>query len=72
MGVARELLSKQYSARSVAAALLYLTSDVNVHERCKEITMRFAHGNSIQEACDAITSRCVKDKLFKKWRQNPD
>jgi UDP:flavonoid glycosyltransferase YjiC (YdhE family) len=59
LGVARELLSKQYSARAVASALLHLTSDVNLHKRCKEITKRFAHGNSRQAACDAITSRCV-------------
>lgn len=59
LGVARELLPKQYSARSVADVLSYLTSDVYVRERCKEITTRFVHGRAIQEACDVITSHCV-------------
>jgi len=59
LGVARELLPKQYSARSVADVLSYLTSDVHVHERCKEITTRFVPGRAIQTACDVITSHCV-------------
>jgi UDP:flavonoid glycosyltransferase YjiC (YdhE family) len=59
LGVARELLPKQYSARSVADVLSYLTSDVHVRERCKEITTSFVHGRAVQKACDVITSHCV-------------
>jgi rhamnosyltransferase subunit B len=59
LGVARELLPKQYSARSVADALSQLMSDIHVRERCSETASRFANGDGIQAACDAILSRCA-------------
>lgn len=59
LGVARELLSKQYSAQAVADALSHLTSDANTRHRCNEIATRFARSQTIQTACDAITSHCI-------------
>ena len=59
LGVARELLPKQYSARSVADALSQLMSDIRVRERCSETASRFVNGDGIQAACDAILSRCA-------------
>ena len=58
LGVARELLPKRYSARAVADALTYLMSDVQVQRRCRETALRFADGDSVQIACDAIMARC--------------
>ena len=58
LGVARELMPKQYSPRSVADALLRLMSDIPVRERCREVASRFAGGDPTRAACDAILSRC--------------
>lgn len=59
LGVARELLPKEYSARTVADALSRLTSGADIRQRCKEISRRFERSRSIPAACDAITSRCA-------------
>jgi UDP:flavonoid glycosyltransferase YjiC (YdhE family) len=58
LGVARELLPEQYSARSVADALASLMSDDRVRKQCREIASAFTDNNAIQIACDAIMSRC--------------
>jgi UDP:flavonoid glycosyltransferase YjiC (YdhE family) len=58
LGVARELLPKQYSARAVADALTYLMSDDHVRQQCREVASRFTGRNTIQMACDTILSRC--------------
>jgi UDP:flavonoid glycosyltransferase YjiC (YdhE family) len=60
LGVARELLPEQYSARSVADALTRLISDDHMRKQCGTIAARFTatHNNAIQVACDAIMSRC--------------
>ena len=60
LGVARELLPKHYSARTAAAALSQLTSDVKLRERCKEIAERLVQSNSVKTACDVIISRYVE------------
>ena len=59
LGAAHELLPRKYSSQAVADVLTHLTSDVNVRQRCKEITTRFARNRSVQKACDAITSHCI-------------
>jgi rhamnosyltransferase subunit B len=59
LGVARELLAKQYSARPVADGLLRLMSDSHVRERCRQIASRFASGDGIKAACDTILARCA-------------
>jgi UDP:flavonoid glycosyltransferase YjiC (YdhE family) len=64
LGVARELLPKRYSARAVADALTYLTSDVQVQRRCRETALRFAGGDAVQIACDAIMARCGAAGLY--------
>jgi rhamnosyltransferase subunit B len=59
LGVARELLAKQYSARPVAQGLSRIMSDSHVRERCRQIASRFANGDSIKAACDTILARCA-------------
>lgn len=59
LGVARELLPKQYSATTAAAALSQLISDTQLRERCKEIALNLAQDNAVQVACNAITERCM-------------
>lgn len=59
LGVACELLPKQYSAHSAADALSHLMSNSHIRERCKDTATQFANGDAIQAVCDAITSRCA-------------
>jgi rhamnosyltransferase subunit B len=54
LGVARELLPKQYSARAAATALSQLMSDTKLHGRCSEIAKRLADNPALQIACNAI------------------
>lgn len=54
LGVARELLPRQYSARAVADALARLMSDTRLQQRCNEIAGRLADNRAVSIACDAI------------------
>lgn len=54
LGVARELLPRQYSARAVADALSRLMSDEQLHRRCRDIARRLAENRAVAIACDAI------------------
>lgn len=57
LGVAQEILPKQYISRVVADALNKLTTDSLLHQRCQQIATRFTNCNSISTACDSILSR---------------
>ncbi|MBS0317318.1 MAG: glycosyltransferase [Proteobacteria bacterium] len=54
LGVARELLPRQYSARTAADTLSRLMADEPLHQRCREIAERFAQNRAVSTACDAI------------------
>lgn len=57
LGVAIELLPKQYTASTAAAALTKLMADTKLQQRCKAVAGRFAAVDAIQTACDAILVR---------------
>jgi UDP:flavonoid glycosyltransferase YjiC (YdhE family) len=59
LGVARELLPRQYSPRAAADALAFLTTNEQVRQRCTVIAARFTNDNALQIPCDAILSRCA-------------
>src|SRR5574337_855388 len=54
LGVARELLPRQYSANGAADALSRLMSDEQLHQRCRDIAKRLAEHRAVTIACDAI------------------
>lgn len=57
LGVAQEVLPKQYAGQAVAKALETLTSDGALRQRCQQIATRLVHCNSIAVACDSILRR---------------
>lgn len=59
LGVALELLPKHYSADLVVNTLSKLTSDTQMHERCKEVARNFENNQAAHNACDEIISHCA-------------
>jgi rhamnosyltransferase subunit B len=57
LGVAQEVLPKQYTSRTVASALKKLMGDNSMHQRCRQVAMRFSGSDPIAAACDSILSR---------------
>jgi len=58
LGVARELLAKQYTAHAVARALTEILDNHALHERCRQVAERFADGiDPMEETYDAIRAR---------------
>lgn len=57
LGVAKELLPKQYTPRALAGALKELISDGATHQRCQEVATRLAGCNSPAVACESILDR---------------
>jgi UDP:flavonoid glycosyltransferase YjiC (YdhE family) len=58
LGVARELLAKQYTARATAQALTEILGDRALRERCRHVAGRFANGiDSMEETYDTIRNR---------------
>lgn len=60
LGVAKEVLPKKYSGRTVATTLKNLTADESIRLRCQQVAMRLANCNSITVACDSILGRLVE------------
>lgn len=54
LGVAQEVLPKRYIPHVVAGALMKLTADSAVNQRCQQVATRLDNCNSIVTACDAI------------------
>lgn len=61
LGVAHEILPKQYVPHVVAGALKKLTNDSSLNERCQQVAARLANRKSIVTACDSILSRLCGD-----------
>ena len=61
LGVAQEVLPKQYVPHVVADALKKLTTDSSLNQRCQQVATRFTNCNSIVTACDSILSRLCGD-----------
>jgi UDP:flavonoid glycosyltransferase YjiC (YdhE family) len=61
LGVAQEVLPKQYVPHVVAGALKELVADRALNQRCQQVATRFASCNSIVTACDSILSRLCGD-----------
>lgn len=61
LGVAQEVLPKQYVPHVVAVALKKLTTDSSLNQRCQQVATRLADCNSIVTACDSILSRLCGD-----------
>ena len=57
LGVAHELLPRKYAPRAVADALLAITANPLVRQRCQAVATRVADCSSISAACSAILSR---------------
>ncbi len=57
LGVAQEVLPKQYVPHAVADVLKKLTTDSLLHQRCQQVATRFADCNSIAVACNSILGR---------------
>lgn len=57
LGVAQEVLPKQYVPHVVAGALKKLTTDHSLNQHCQQVASRLANCNSIGTACDSILSR---------------
>ncbi len=62
LGVAHEVLLKQYTPQAVAKVLSTLTTDDTLHQRCQHIASRFTNHNPIGTACDVILNRLCDDK----------
>lgn len=62
LGVAHEVLPKQYVSRNVANILNTLTTDNTLQYRCQQIASRFTNCNSIGTACEVILSRLCGDR----------
>ncbi|MBN3787940.1 nucleotide disphospho-sugar-binding domain-containing protein [Burkholderia sp. Ac-20353] len=54
LGVGRELLVKHYTPQNVAKALVTLTSDPLVRQRCREISRRFEKQDGMTIAAESI------------------
>ena len=61
LGVAQEVLPKQYVPHVVADVLKKLTADNSLNQRCQQVASRFTKCNSIVTSCDAILSRLCDD-----------
>jgi UDP:flavonoid glycosyltransferase YjiC (YdhE family) len=58
LGVARELLVRQYTAPAVAQALTEILDDHDLHKRCRQVAQRFEDGiDPVEGAYDAICNR---------------
>jgi UDP:flavonoid glycosyltransferase YjiC (YdhE family) len=57
LGVARELLPKQYVPQAVADVLTTLTTDSTLQQHCQQLATRCGNGDSIVTTCDAILQR---------------
>jgi UDP:flavonoid glycosyltransferase YjiC (YdhE family) len=58
LGVARELLAKQYTARTAAQVLTEILGDHALRERCRQVAGHFANGiDPMEETCDVICKR---------------
>jgi rhamnosyltransferase subunit B len=64
LGVAAELLPRQYTAQKVADALQTLSTDTLLHQRCHHIAQRLAAGSSVSTACDTILNRLCHTGLL--------
>jgi rhamnosyltransferase subunit B len=62
LGVAHEVLPKQYAPQTVANVLSTLTTDKALHHRCQQVASRFTNRNPIGTACDVILSRLCKQE----------
>jgi rhamnosyltransferase subunit B len=59
LGVAHEVLPKQYTPQAVAKVLGTLTTNDALHQRCQHIASRFTNHNPIGTACDVILDRLL-------------
>lgn len=59
LGVAKELLPNQYTARAAAAALTDLVGNVPLKQACRNVALNFVQAAPIATACDAILARCM-------------
>jgi rhamnosyltransferase subunit B len=57
LGVAQEVLPKQYVSQAVANVLNTLTTDNALHQRCQQVALQFTNRNPIGTTCDVILSR---------------
>ena len=60
LGVAHEVLPKQYTPQAVAKMLNTLSTDDALHQRCQHIASRFTNRNPIGTACDVILNRLCR------------
>ncbi len=60
LGVAQEVLPKQYASQAVANVLSTLTTDKALHHRCQQVASRFTNRDPIGTACDVILSRLCR------------
>lgn len=71
LGVAKELLPKQYTARAVAGALKDLVSDSTTRRRCQEVATRLAACNAPAVACESILDRLWRSGAPAAGRHHP-
>jgi rhamnosyltransferase subunit B len=60
LGVAQEVLPKQYASQAVANVLSTLTTDKALHHRCQQVASQFTNRDPIGTACDVILSRLCR------------
>ena len=60
LGVAHEVLPKQYTPQAVAKMLNTLSTDDALRQRCQHIASRFTNRNPIGTACDVILNRLCR------------
>ncbi|MEO8023889.1 nucleotide disphospho-sugar-binding domain-containing protein [Polaromonas sp.] len=54
LGVAKQLMPRRYGPQSAARALIALTSDDQIRERCAVVARQTAASRGVQGCCDAI------------------